>query len=313
MNGDPDIIIMGSENGLGKTSILEACTILTAYALNYNLDDDSNTMRAVNVYSDLLNVLFIHAGADEFILEGTFEINGKFENIKLSYHKVSKSDKTGSIRQYFRNLEISSECDAILKSISYHNFEPIILPCLMYFNSYRKSQEGNLQIGMMVDKKKYQNGTPVSTFKYEILSALMGKANLLENVEEHEADKVITTLNDLLINYAGVKISKMRPSKDNSIDIIVTSINTNNSFSFDGLSSGQKEIISTLFLIWKNTKDSPSIILIDEPELHLNAQWHKSFINTAIKLAPQNQYIISTHSKHIFGSVDKERRVLLER
>jgi predicted ATP-binding protein involved in virulence len=78
------------------------------------------------------------------------------------------------------------------------------------------------------------------------------------------------------------------------------------------LSSGQKEIIATLFLIWYQTRNKPGIVLIDEPELHLNPEWHRDFIRQLGRIAPNNQYIIATHSEDIFASVDKDRRFLLQ-
>ncbi len=52
-------------------------------------------------------------------------------------------------------------------------------------------------------------------------------------------------------------------------------------------------------------------LLLIAPELHLNAQWHRSFINCLVKLAPNNQYIMATHSEDIMDSVDENRRLLL--
>lgn len=317
MNGDPDIIVMGSENGLGKTSIFEAIVLLTACAL----DEEKDLKRIFyrGIYVDFFDLL-INTDADESILKGTFEVNGKPEDIELEIHKKEKGFKTrGSINIYSNKTNIDIITNSILDFLSGNSIEPVILPCMMYFNSYRKVQEGNLELGMLVEKEDSarrmpwpRHKYPISTFKVEILRALMGEKNLFEGIEGHESGEAAMKLSNLMEIYANVKIGKTRLSADNVIDIRVTKTDSNNSFSFDGLSSGQKEIISTLFLIWKNTKDSPSIVLIDEPELHLNAQWHKSFINTAIKLAPNNQYIISTHSKHIFDSVEKDRRVLLE-
>ena len=83
------------------------------------------------------------------------------------------------------------------------------------------------------------------------------------------------------------------------------------SFPFDGLSSGQKEVISTLFLIWQYTREKPGIVLIDEPELHLNAEWERPLIRELFRLAPGNQYILATHSEDIFDAVDPRRRMLL--
>ena len=53
------------------------------------------------------------------------------------------------------------------------------------------------------------------------------------------------------------------------------------------------------------------MVFIDEPELHLNAQWHRGFVKNLIGLAPQNQYIIATHSEDIMDSVSEDRRALL--
>ena len=52
-------------------------------------------------------------------------------------------------------------------------------------------------------------------------------------------------------------------------------------------------------------------MLIDEQELHLNAQWHRSFVKNLVSLAPQNQYIMATHSEDVMDSVGEDRRVLL--
>ena len=101
------------------------------------------------------------------------------------------------------------------------------------------------------------------------------------------------------------------PIASDQLDLrIVTPRNT--TFSFDALSSGQKEIVTTLFLIWNETLAHPALVLIDEPELHLNAEWQREFLRHLLALAPKNQYILATHSEDIFASVSEERRVLLE-
>jgi predicted ATP-dependent endonuclease of OLD family len=104
----------------------------------------------------------------------------------------------------------------------------------------------------------------------------------------------------------------LKPLPDNTVDLRINPTNrVDNSITFDGLSSGQKEIISTLFLLWYHSLNLPSIVLIDEPELHLNIEWHRDFIKQVFDLAPKNQYIIATHSEDIFSSVSEDRRLLL--
>ena len=134
---------------------------------------------------------------------------------------------------------------------------------------------------------------------------------MVEDMDDKEAPGVLNKLNELLERYASGKIEKLRPAPDNTVDFRITPKEGGESYAFDGLSSGQKEIISTLFLIWRYTLENSGIILIDEPELHLNAEWHHDFVRQVYELAPENQYIVATHSEDIFSSVDETRRVLL--
>ena len=190
----------------------------------------------------------------------------------------------------------------------------------MLFHSYRKVQEGNPELGMMADdqsvrlfRMRRRIDFSVSHFKMTILRSLMQRADLFEWMEEKSADMVIDRLNDLLKFYAGGRISKLRPGADNTVDFRIAPDGGGESFTFDGLSSGQKEIISTLFLVWYHTKEWPSVVLIDEPELHLNAQWHRSFIRKLFEFAPNNQYIVATHSVDVMDSVEEDRRIILSR
>jgi len=120
-------------------------------------------------------------------------------------------------------------------------------------------------------------------------------------------------LNELFRRFAGGTVSRLRPSPDNAVDFRIEPEDGSAPYTFDGLSSGQKEIISTLFLVWFYTVDHPRTVLIDEPELHINAQWHRTFVKSLLSLAPQNQYILATHSEYIMDSVDQDRRTLLFR
>jgi len=161
--------------------------------------------------------------------------------------------------------------------------------------------------------RRRRYGFSVSRFKETILRSLMQRAKLFEVSEAENSDIAIEKLNELLKVYAGCAISpKLRPRKDNTMEFRVHPKGGGDSFTFDGLSSGQKEIFSTLFLIWYYTQKRPAVVLIDEPELHLNAQWHRKFVNSLFDLAPENQYIVATHSVDVMDSVEEDRRLLLE-
>ena len=140
----------------------------------------------------------------------------------------------------------------------------------------------------------------------------MQQAGLFDVPGVENPGTAIDKLNELLECYVDGTIRKLRPRADNTVEFRIHPNGGGDSFTFDGLSSGQKEIVSTLFLIWYDTQERASVVLIDEPELHLNAQWHRRFVNSLFDLAPHNQYIVATHSMDVMDSVEKDRRLLLE-
>jgi predicted ATP-dependent endonuclease of OLD family len=152
---------------------------------------------------------------------------------------------------------------------------------------------------------------PTSRFKLEILHSMMSEANLFEEIEDVTAQEALEKLNHLLKVYANCRIAKLRATSNSTVEFRIVPLDGETTFTFDALSSGQKEIISTLFLLWRYSNPHQGIILIDEPELHLNLELHRGFIKQLYKLAPQSQYLITTHSEGIFSSVDQEMRVLL--
>jgi len=74
----------------------------------------------------------------------------------------------------------------------------------------------------------------------------------------------------------------------------------------DALSSGQKEILMTYTLLEKR-KFTNSVILFDEPDLHLHGALERKVLSYLRGVADLgNQIWISTHSPEIIGSCDKE-------
>lgn len=332
MERDLDILVIGSSNGVGKTSILEACALLLFGLIMgkgiLNMPDDNTDL-------DILD-LIITAGEDEANISGIFETKDNERIVRLTLHRSGKIIIESEIvfpSDIYHNawpLIITQglhfiSWHLILKAIMGTTTEPLLFPPLfLYFHSYRKIQEGHMEMGRLIQDRHSHRVKSVaealrersgsnSVFKLEILRALMSRENLFEDFDPVQAREVIDTLNQLLTKFAKVSIGKLRLSRDNTIDfrVIPKDKADHTSFSFDSLSSGQKEIISTLFLIWRYTKGSPGIILIDEPELHLNAEWHKRFIHHLEDHAPYNQYIIATHSEDIFAAVDEDRRMIL--
>ena len=320
MEGDPDVTVIGSENGLGKTSILECCSLLLS---TLTTDWEQFPIANLRMWPVYLPELLIRAGAERFELEGDVDLGRR--NHELSFHMTRlgdvriAGDKLDQVREKFGVTRKSDSAgEELISAISGLSADPVVEESFLLFHSYRKVQEGNPELGMIAEDRSprlvrfpRRRDFVASRFKMTILRSLMQKADLFEWSAVENADRAIDSLNSLMQFYAGGTISKLRPSGDNTVDFRIVPNGGGKSFTFDGLSSGQKEIISTLFLVWYHTQDRPSVVLIDEPELHLNAQWHRSFVHKLSELAPSNQYVVATHSTDVMDSVEEDRRVLL--
>jgi len=331
---DPDITVMGSENGLGKTSVFEAIGLMTWIAASEEIAErfSYGLIKFPKAISEAIAGKAIRGGENDCTVGVSFNIDGYVGEMTQHYcaFSISKNGsilENGIIRLNKKRHNLWPDSHPRFGPSSLGLFgespEPFIVFPILYLNSYRKVREGGMSLQSLIagtrQRDWYASGASkdgdasTSTAKNLMLRALMGQAGLFEEIPgESEAD-AIKQLNELLGQFANVNLDKLKQGDGNTIDFRVRPLDGGGSYSFDGLSSGQKEIVATLFLIWRATKDNPCVVLIDEPELHLNAQWHKQVVRWLHKIAPWNQYILATHSADVFDAVRASQRILLRR
>ena len=78
----------------------------------------------------------------------------------------------------------------------------------------------------------------------------------------------------------------------------------------DDLSAGQLELFLFLAALALND-DRQGIIFIDEPELHLDPQWHAPILRALMRLQPSAQFIVATHSPAIYETAKSYERHFL--
>lgn len=322
MATDPDVFVIGSENGLGKTSILECCSLLLSALVSSEKQFPLHNMgfSPINI-PDLL----IRAGSDRLEVNGDLSLHDRMYKMSFCVNRkgdarVAGEDVDSARSAFGMTGEFERVWEDLMSTIAGLSADPVAAESFLFFHSYRRVMEGNPELGMIAEGRpsrpyRYRSrfDFTASRFKMTILKSLMQRADLFELSEVENADRAIDQLNELLEFYAGGQISKLRPDGDNTVEFRIQSHGGGESFTFDGLSSGQKQIISTLFLVWYHTRKRPRVVIIDEPELHLNAQWHRNFVNKLFELAPHNQYIIATQSVEVMDSVEKDRRLILSR
>lgn len=79
----------------------------------------------------------------------------------------------------------------------------------------------------------------------------------------------------------------------------------------DLLSSGEKWLILLLLRVFL-TEETPALILIDEPESSLHISWQQDLVNGLVKMNPNAQFIITTHSPSIFAKGWQDKIVFID-
>lgn len=249
--GVPDAIVIGSKNGLGKTSILECCALLFLALLS---KESKEFEMGVGFAGKQLRGLF----------EKNSSIKGYFHFESNAYFSLELKMKNGYFfisgevpRFVYDRDENNLDPDSflyIINQIFGRDPNPLLFQHFLFFNSFRKIQEGSPELGMLVHSRKKRfiarrgEESVMNTFKVQVLrSVMLGNRALFKEFENEDSEEILKMLNGLLLQYAGVKIHRLEPYYDNTIEIQLEHQKTKEVFSFDGLSSGQKEIISTFF------------------------------------------------------------------
>lgn len=322
--GDLDITVIGGVNGTGKTAVLEGICL-------------SFLMKAVrageaSMTQELLARVWASAQGATRSETAWFEaaVNANRSAARLTcdvlHEGKALSVATELVRDeravassaphelteavlLCRGAEGAQAAQEGLRRVVLAEPEPVLAPPVLYFHSYRKVAEWDPELADLVHASR----RPVSSFKQAVINALLGRGGLVEGQAAHEGRAALDQLNALMERLVGGRIKDQVRTDGNELDIRVQPLRGGESIPFDALSSGQKEIVSTLFLIWQYSRKQPCIVLIDEPELHLHPQWHYEFVRQLEDLAPHNQYIIATHSGEIARSVEQDRIFLLSR
>lgn len=85
--------------------------------------------------------------------------------------------------------------------------------------------------------------------------------------------------------------------------------NVNGKITFRELSEGEQQLLTVLGLL-KFTNDEESLVLLDEPDTHLNPLWkwkYLEYLDKVVKPSKSTQIILSTHDPLLIGSLKKEQ------
>lgn len=197
--------------------------------------------------------------------------------------------------------------DCLPAEVSFQAYKPDALGVIEYHSasrSYSRQPVGgiNLDVRAFEDQRRqqtlYNQHAKYQNVKTELATGYLRNLIAAESGERLEAEDLNETLKELFKTFFPDKeYEGVRPMSEGSLEFPVR-LPGGEVHDIDDLSSGEKEILYG-YLRLRNSTPRRSVILLDEPELHLNPgllQGFADFYHRHLGVAQENQLWLVTHS-----------------
>jgi predicted ATPase len=288
----PNLVVIAGPNGVGKTSILEAIRFVKSRLYPYHYQELQQSQNP-----EYMNNLIRNGEKKAKIL---LEIAPTTEQEK----KIIGEDKKATIGLEYDNGSWNNiatiHCGEIFRPPQEGSENTII----EYVSAYRTYPEGKAQLEVgqqnsdfFLSSRLGLNPQKFVKLKQTILS-IYADDHLIES-----SDKRFPEIVELIKKLIGREI--IVKFKRGAVGEIFVK-NEDGTLDLDSLSSGEREILMTYFTL-HTLKMSHSVILFDEPELHLHPSSQKAAFNYIQDMAKTgNQVFITTHSSEIISLTPDE-------
>jgi predicted ATP-binding protein involved in virulence len=307
-----DNIVIYGINGSGKSTILEAIYICLIVASVHHNKKDLPRIEAYLISYLSLGSEWIYNNEEEFIIEIEFFDHDTLIKAKLTYHKID-----GLTWRIQNNQKLSENFQ---KSFSYLSSYRLLNPSTVH-SAGNWGEIERIEEELLRRRRRYpprdiryrkDNSFPSLSLQFEnnygtvkqYLVNLVTDKSLEAISDENNAilDKIKQSFKIFFPNKKFLeKLSRASDMQDYRLMIQ----NEDNSIvDLDQLSSGEREVIA--FFTYLCTKAiHTSILIIDEPELHLHAKWQSIILYAIHKVFPDVQLFLATHSEEIHQSVSE--------
>ena len=292
----PDFVVVVGENGIGKTSIFDAISFLKSFVGPYSSQDTQLTQNKMNQQNPIRMgttrmkiAMEIEPTTDEERRitnknNATAEIQVSFDGTRFTFQPRDENN-AAQLLQLWGNQQESSAME--------------IIPANRVF------PEGPLQLQSSqpnIEQELIQRTSQIQNKYQDSKQKFVGF--LLHDKLIDDEPKVFPDLQNLITALLGKQIRIAFDSKTRQPKIEVEA--TGGFVDVDTLSSGQRELFMTYVGIYVQ-KFSNSIILFDEPDLHLHASLQKEVLKYLRNLSTSgNQVFLTTHALEMISETNEK-------
>lgn len=286
----PDFVVICGGNGSGKSSILEALMTAKETLGSYGyFQRNRNCVSADSEFCELKIVLILTQ--DEIEYSKQIDPSNQLGNEYTAIIRILKDGNTNVINQSNGNLHrLFSRYSANRSFFDYFSAQRTNVKTALNTWDSNFLNENTIKQLLSEGSNKYQN------IKHYLTSLKMADLQRLQNSIRKGMNEYFDSLkeirdffnsfftpmefDDVYLDTNPFKFSVKTPKGD--IDI-------------DELSSGEKEILNT-YIHFHQLKPKDSIILFDEPDVHLHPELERRYLRILRELAKGNQMILTTHA-----------------
>jgi energy-coupling factor transporter ATP-binding protein EcfA2 len=264
-NGEPTrVCVIVGPNGCGKTTVLEACLVAGSFRGPIR---GAVGPRAVRV------------GAEDYLIEMEY----------VDRDSVAPKKGRASLIEHFVGYTLPFTYFSSWRTP--HLIGAVGITSGEKNGNRRKSEDNRLR-----EIKQ----TLVNRRAHQFFEQSRGQHQLFP---DFQIDPTLDRINSVWKSFFAnqwLTVEPVSDDPDQGFDVFVN--NGDQHFPLEVLSSGQLEIFMFAGGLAIEKFDH-GVIVIDEPELHLDPQWHRTVLKSLLKLKPNCQFIVGTHSPEIYESV----------
>lgn len=220
-------------------------------------------------------------------------------------HALEEKVRISDMIEWFITLENLSRQDSLSELRDLQQFKGLLESTLVGFSREEKDAD-IMKRSLLEDASKGIRDKIAETD--EKIAALLARP---KNTAEKLRKIVNEVVQDLIPNATGIFVDRST-GKDRVVLSIYDELHD-----IQYLSHGQRsvlfmvaDLISRLAILNPHLEDprvSPGVIIIDEIELHLHPTWQQTIIDSLLKIFPNMQFVITTHSPQVISTVHKDQ------
>ncbi|MDM8565461.1 AAA family ATPase [Candidatus Halobeggiatoa sp. HSG11] len=305
------LTVLIGNNGSGKTTILSSIALLLDLGLGINLEKNPNNNFLANNENQL-----------------------HFANQKFSNYKLLNNSPNINVDLYIynnkfllerKNLDING-LDTFKKLIDQLFMERQYLPLFVYYPTYN-APIGNVKFSEIELENNifaaYISACSEGVFDFNrFFNWFRWQESIKREIENNKKYEIVRqaiyqVLNDDKNTFDNLHITWLKnPQGDLCIEKNGTDLNINQ------LSAGEKMLLILVadlarrLIVANPESENPlhgdGVILIDEIDLHLHPSWQRKIVPCLMEIFPNCQFIISTHSPLILGTIQHESVTILD-